>query len=198
MKKYEDERINQILNNLELEMQVEKDYSHRDYVSDMKELCYNIDKVVDYIKNNKQGKLYLNSNIWENCYFALSDVLKLYDLKFINSDQITDQEEIVKIFDYNNVKDNSDIESTTFVIEEYILPNYKTPTKKMNKLQLLLEIKEQYVNNLLCYSSNNLMNAPKSDYINEFYNERHKLNLIEKMIEEEKIKNKKIKESEAR
>ncbi len=121
LKKYEDERINTILSNLELEMKHDEEYCYRDIDCDMKELCDNIDKVVEYVKNGKQGKLYLNSNIWEICYQALSDILELYELQFIGSDKITEQEEIVKLIDYNNVKDNPDIEKgTTFEFKNYI------------------------------------------------------------------------------
>lgn len=58
----------------------------------------------------------------------------------------------------------------------------------MNKLQLFEEMHTLYVHNLLCYSKDYLMTQPKKEFVNEWKKEKEKVGLIEKIIEEEKIK----------
>ncbi len=102
MKEYKEEKINTILSNLELDMKHDDEYSYRDIDSELKEVYENIDKIVDYVDNGFNGKLYLNSNIWLPCYEALTDILNIYNLKFIGSDKVTEQEEVISITEYIN------------------------------------------------------------------------------------------------
>ncbi|MDO5002750.1 MAG: hypothetical protein Q4E39_00780 [bacterium] len=97
MKKYEDERINYLLEQLQEDIKLDEESCYRDIDCDLNELYKNIDKVVDYTKNGCKGDLYLNSNIWETCYYTLSQVLKLHNLKFVGSDKTTETEKVIHV-----------------------------------------------------------------------------------------------------
>lgn len=60
----------------------------------------------------------------------------------------------------------------------------------MTRIELLEEMQEMTYHNLLCYSSNYLMNSAKDGYENEWKRENEKAKLIEEMITEEKKKEK--------
>ena len=100
LKQYDDQRINTILNNLEFDIKKDEEYSYRDINYDIKELCNNVDKVVEYVKNGKQWKLYLNSNIWNICLDSLVEILSIYNLKLVGSERVTEAEEVVSINEY--------------------------------------------------------------------------------------------------
>ncbi len=101
MKKYKDERINYLLEQLQEDIKLDDESSYRDIECDLNELYKNIDKVVDYTNGGCKGNLYLNSNLWEICRYTLSQILKLYDLKFIGSDKVTERERVIKINENN-------------------------------------------------------------------------------------------------
>lgn len=100
LKQYDDQRINTILNNLEFDMKKDEEYNYRDVNFDIKELCNNVDKVVEYVKNGERGKLYLNSNIWNICLDSLVQILSIYNLKLVGSERVTEAEEVVSINEY--------------------------------------------------------------------------------------------------
>ncbi len=102
MKKYEDERINFLLEQLQEDIKLDNESSSIDVNSVLNQLYVNIDKVVDYTKNGCKGDLYLKSNIWENCYYTLSQILGLYNLKLIEK-----LEPIQKVFILDCLYDSS-------------------------------------------------------------------------------------------
>lgn len=61
----------------------------------------------------------------------------------------------------------------------------------MNRLQLFQEMYEMASHNLLCYSQNYLMTKPKLEYVEEWKNEKEKIDLLSEMIKEEKQKEQK-------
>ena len=61
----------------------------------------------------------------------------------------------------------------------------------MNRLELLKEMYKMTSHNLLYYSENYLMTKPKSEFIQEWKNEKEKLDLLSEMIKEEKQKEQK-------
>lgn len=83
-------------------MKYDEEYSYRDIDCELREVYKNVDKIVAYVNNEFKGDLYLNSNIWQPCYEALVGILRLYDLKFIGSDKVTENEKIVNVNDYIN------------------------------------------------------------------------------------------------
>ena len=58
----------------------------------------------------------------------------------------------------------------------------------MNKIDLLKEFKDMLCHNLLCYSSDYLMNNPKKQYVKDWEETKEKISLVEEMIEENKQK----------
>lgn len=76
-------------------------------------------------------------------------------------------------------------------IQEYMMDNYNVIPNKITRLALLLEIQDQLYHNMLSYSKNYLMTEPKPDFKDQWYHEKEKLELLDKMIKEEKIKDKK-------
>lgn len=64
------------------------------------------------------------------------------------------------------------------------------PPRKITRLDLLNETKEMIEHNIFCYSDGNFINKPKELYKKEWNEENQKLIIIEKMIAEEKNKNK--------
>lgn len=80
-------------------------------------------------------------------------------------------------------------------IEEYMALNYGVFAKSITKLEMLLEIKQQLYSNLLTYSTDYLMSNPKRDYRYEWHREQEKISMLDRMIREEKQKNKEEKNS---
>ena len=99
MKKYEDERINFLLEQLQEDIKLDNESSRIDVNSVLNQLYANIDKVVDYTKNGCKGDLFLKSNIWENCYYTLSQILGLYNLKLIGREIMDNNEVVFKVND---------------------------------------------------------------------------------------------------
>lgn len=62
---------------------------------------------------------------------------------------------------------------------------------EISRLELLNEFKDMIANNLLCYSKDVFLTKPKSGFEDNFIRESKKLELIEKMINEEQQKEKK-------
>ena len=56
----------------------------------------------------------------------------------------------------------------------------------MNKIDLLKEFKDMLCHNLLCYSSDYLMNNPKKQYVKDWEETKEKINLIDEIINDEK------------
>lgn len=147
MKQYDDQRINTILNNLEFDMKKDEEYSCRDIDYDIKELCNNVDKVVEYVKNGKQGKLYLNSNIWNICLDSLVEILSIYNLKLVGSERVTESEEVVSINEYIKrecEKLNLDSKITNGENKKYL---YKDALNKMIKYNNITPEQAKYFYN---------------------------------------------------
>ena len=60
----------------------------------------------------------------------------------------------------------------------------------MTRIELLEEMQKMTYHNLLCYSSNYMMNSAKSGYENEWNRENEKAKLLQEMITEEKKREK--------
>ena len=56
----------------------------------------------------------------------------------------------------------------------------------MNKIDLLKEFKDMLNHNLLCYSSNGLMNKPSKKYVKEWELTQEKIGLLEEIMEDVK------------
>lgn len=56
----------------------------------------------------------------------------------------------------------------------------------MNKFDLLKEFKDMLNHNLLCYSSNGLMNKPSKKYVKEWELTQEKISLLEEIMEDVK------------
>lgn len=82
-------------------------------------------------------------------------------------------------------------------IEEYMIVNYDF--KRITRISLLEEIKEQIFHNIICYSADYLMNNAKPEYSKEWNNEWEKFRVIQEMLKEERTKEiQKIKENKCR
>lgn len=96
MKIYEDERINELIKK-SFEMATKDEEWNIRFLNEWNILFEDIDKMLEYIKNGKQGRLFVNSNIWWILQETLMQVLKLYNLKLIGADKVTEEEEVVSI-----------------------------------------------------------------------------------------------------
>ena len=56
----------------------------------------------------------------------------------------------------------------------------------MNKIDLLKEFKDMLCHNLLCYSSDYLMNKPKKQYVKDWEETKEKISIIDEIINDEK------------
>lgn len=56
----------------------------------------------------------------------------------------------------------------------------------MTRLEFLKDIKEQIEHNVFCYSKDIILGIPKDEYKKEFSEENQRLDIINKMIQEEK------------
>ena len=54
----------------------------------------------------------------------------------------------------------------------------------MNKIDLLKEFKDMLNHNLLCYSSNGLMNKPSKKFVKEWETTQEKIGLLEEIMED--------------
>jgi len=80
---------------------------------------------------------------------------------------------------------NKDIKQN---IEEYMEENYNV--NSIDKMSLLIEMKDQISSNLLSYSSNYTLSEPMPGCEREWKKSYQKLALIQQMIKEEREKNK--------
>ena len=64
---------------------------------DFEILIDNIDKILAYVENDYQGELYLNSNIYWLCEESLVNILKMYGLRLIGEQKVTENEKVVRI-----------------------------------------------------------------------------------------------------
>lgn len=65
--------------------------------------------------------------------------------------------------------------------------------KNLNRLELFKEMYNMATHNLLCYSQDYLMIKPKPKFAQEWKKEKEKVELLEKIIEEEKQKKENVK-----
>lgn len=96
MKTYQDERINKLIKK-SFEMATKDEEWNIRFLDEWNILFEDIDKMLEYIKNGKQGRLFVNSNIWWVLQETLVQVLELYNLKLIGTDKVTDEEEVISI-----------------------------------------------------------------------------------------------------
>lgn len=94
MKIYSDERINELIKK-SFEIAVKDEEWEVRFLNEWNILFENIDKILAYVENGKQGKLFVNSNIWWVLQETLMKILDLYDLKLIGADKVTEEEEVV-------------------------------------------------------------------------------------------------------
>lgn len=64
----------------------------------------------------------------------------------------------------------------------------------MTRLEFLKELEEQIEYNISCYSKDIILGIPKDEYKKEFSDENLKLDIVKKMIQEEKHRQDKMKE----
>lgn len=178
MKQYNDQRINTILNNLEFDMKKEEEYNYRDIDFEIKELCNNVNKVVDYVSKGFKGKLYLNSNIWNICLDALVEILSIYNLKLVGSERVTEAEEVISVNEYIKrecKKYNLDANTTDDEIKKY----YYTLTGLSDDetdVKTVKEKKEYLYENLLddMIHGNEITQAQAQYFYNHFVENKSK------------------------
>ena len=66
----------------------------------------------------------------------------------------------------------------------------------MNKIDLLKEFKDMLCHNLLCYSSDYLMNNPKKQYVKDWEETKQKISIIDEIINDEKEREHESEETE--
>lgn len=100
IKYYENEKINKELINM-LERGFTKDreefVERLEIGEDFIILNENIDKILDYVKGGYKGELYLNSNIYWLCWDCMATVLRMFGLKLIGEETVTEHEKVVFI-----------------------------------------------------------------------------------------------------
>lgn len=105
LKHYQDERINKILATMFIDAVKDEEYQDRFEIgADFSILMECIDKTLEYVKNDYQGELRLNTNIWWVCQVALWGILALYDLQPIGEERVSENELIVRISGYRAVR----------------------------------------------------------------------------------------------
>lgn len=96
LKNYTDDRINkEIKKMLEFAVMDDEWNDRFECGEDFNILTKNIDMILEYVNNNYEGKLYLNSNIWYICYDCLVKILRLYGLDLIGEEKVTENEEVI-------------------------------------------------------------------------------------------------------
>ncbi len=84
IKIYKDERINEIIkHSFDVAFQDEEWTKGLRSIEEWNILYDDIDEMLNYINNGKQGKLFLNSNMWWVLQNALVDILGVYNLELI-------------------------------------------------------------------------------------------------------------------
>lgn len=121
-------------------------------------------------------------------------------------------EDIANGYDEEDVKEDIGIQLyMKYCIDNDITPellnsNYSTPNimplyvgvpvQEMSTLDFLNEEKQMILHNINCYSDGKFISKPKQFYEKEFNREQQKLRIVDKLIEEEKIKNRKMEDME--
>ena len=147
MKQYDDERINNILSKLRKDIQFDNEHEYRDIDYDLSELYRNVDKIVEYVKSDFKGKLYVNSNIWDVCCESMLEILNLYDLKLVSFDKVKEENDVVKVNDYIKSQFN------TFGLNE------KTTNKQI----------QQFYKTVTGLSSKNMSVKQKKKYLYDYF-----------------------------
>lgn len=96
VKKYENEKINEIIEySFEVAFKDEEWEKGLRNIEEWDILYDDIDRILDYVNNGKQGKLMVNSNMWWVLQNALVDILGLYELDLIGERNSDDMEEVI-------------------------------------------------------------------------------------------------------
>jgi len=98
IKHYKNEEINKRLEKM-IELGVgDNEFKERFEIGeDFIILTDNIDKVLEYVNNDYQGELYLNSNIYYVCLDCLVSILRMFGLQLIGEQTVTEHEKVVRI-----------------------------------------------------------------------------------------------------
>lgn len=149
----------------------EWDFSYNDFLYEPLAKGYEIKWIDDNV----------HPNLWEDICCGYEEELIREDigiqkyLKYCKEHNITKEKIKTNTIEYPDV------------MQYYV---ESEPPRKITRLDLLNEIKERIEHNIFCYSDGNFINKPKELYKKEWNEENQKLIIIEKMIAEEKNKNK--------
>lgn len=94
IKEYENEKINEIIKH-SFEVAVNDSEWNIRFLTEWNTLFRDIDDMLVYIKNGRQGRLFVDSNMWWVLQNALIDILDLYDLQLIGERTEDYTEEVV-------------------------------------------------------------------------------------------------------
>lgn len=147
--------------------------------------------IYDDLLNSENSMSYISNEDWEIDY---SD-------NFTNEDWENLKKEIKELhlesiveFDYGNylIIGYGNLE-TAFIDDRGVVPE-----KQITTMDFLKEEKEMILYNIHCYSDGRFINVAKKGYEKEFNRENQKLQIIEKLIEQEKERTEKVKKHKDR
>lgn len=145
-------------------------------------------EIYDSIRQSESGMCFITYDDWKECFaedYTNDDieVLKAEIKKYGLEDYITFDDGDCKIMGFTDLE-------TAFIDDR------KEPVKEMTALEFLNEEKEMIKHNIYCYADGNFISKAKKGYEKEFAREQQKLIIVEKLINEERIKEKHNKDYE--
>ena len=103
-KEYKDERINELIKK-SFELAVRDNEWELRYLQEWNILFEDIDKMLEYVENGYKGELRVNSNMWYILKETLVKILALYDLQLIGEEKVSENELVVPISKFGNIKE---------------------------------------------------------------------------------------------
>lgn len=168
---YDNEYLINVFNPQFTESTPDWDFSYNDYLYDLLAKGYEIKWISDD----------MHPNVWE-------DICNGYEEEIVREDKgMQLYLKYCKEHDITKEKLKTDTMEYPDAMQYYV---ESEPPRKITRLDFLNECKEMIKHNILCYSDGNFISKPKDLYKKEWNEENQKLVIVERMISEEKQKNK--------
>ena len=134
--------------------------------------------IYDDLLNSENSMSYISSEDWELDYsddFSNDDLENLKkEIKNLHLESIVEFDSVgYLIIGYGNLE-------TAFIDDRGVIPE-----KQITTMELLKEVKEMTLHNKYCYSDGRFISVAKKGYEKEFNREEQKLQIVEKLIEQE-------------
>lgn len=145
LKHYKDERINKALADMFQVAVKDEEYQDRfECGGDFEILTECIDKTLEYVKDDYQGELRLNTNIWWVCQETLVRILSLFGLRLIGEERVSEAELVVRTDGYRLVK-IADCYNSEKVYDTIMLSNKHTTMELQAEINRIKHLKAQEI-----------------------------------------------------